>query len=365
MTLSTAYFALLFVGLGFMLVQLLVKQKRLEHLFFAIFCGSMAMVAAQQLSAETLGPYQYLLGLGTCATCNGMWLTSKAMFSGEDSISKKHILFALVIGAIVIINNSLHMAYELSALAKNTYMLLDNALGEVANLLSSTVLALTCWEVLKGALNKTLNKNRQDFWSRIIFITSFCSGVILCTVVAKAFVSPDKLPEIRPWLVVISALQIMLITQVILWWMQYRSIDKTITPEASEQWPRNEVSDIDQSLISGINSFLHEEKKYLTQNLKMIDLANELNVSEYKISRAIRYHFEAPNFNHFINSLRIEYAKSLLEQPQSQHWTILVIALESGFSSLATFNRVFKAQLGYSPNEHRKNASVACINKLR
>ena len=155
MTLSNAYFALLFVSLALMLVQLLVKQKRLEHLFFAIFSGSMAMVAAQQLSAATLGPYQYLIALGACATCNGMWLTSKAMFSGENSITKKHIVFALVIAGLVIINNSVHMAYEFSALAKNTYTLLDNALGELTNLLSSTVLALTCWEALKGTLDKT------------------------------------------------------------------------------------------------------------------------------------------------------------------------------------------------------------------
>lgn len=359
MTLSTAYFALLFVGLGFMLAQLLVKQKRLEHLFFAIFCGSMAMVAAQQLSAATLGPYQYLLGLGTCATCNGMWLTAKAIFSGEGSISKKHILFALVIAAIVIINNSLHMAYELSVLAKSTYVLLDNALGEITNLLSSTVLVLTCWEVLKGTLNKT----KQDFWLRIIFITSFCFGVILCTVVAKAFVPPDKLSEVRPWLVVISALQMMLTTQVILWWKQYRVIVKPTEPETSIQKTRNAVSDIDPFLISSINLLLNEDKRYLIHNLKMIDLANELKVSEYKISRAIRYHFAAPNFNHFINSLRVEHAKNLLEQPESQHWSILVIALESGFSSLATFNRVFKSELGYTPSEYRNSARVVCLNE--
>ena len=95
----------------------------------------------------------------------------------------------------------------------------------------------------------------------------------------------------------------------------------------------------------------------------MIDLANELNVSEYKISRAIRYHFEAPNFNHFINSLRIEHAKKLLEQQETQHWTILVIALESGFSSLATFNRVFKAQLGFAPKAFRESATLTCLNE--
>lgn len=359
MSLNTAYFALLFVGLGFMLVQLLVKQKRLEHLFFAIFCGSMAMVAAQQLSAEALGPYQYLIGLGTCATCNAMWLISKAMFSGEGSISKKHICFALLIAALIIINNSIHMAYELSALTSNTYVVLGNALGEVINLLSSTLLALTCWEALNGILKQT----KQEFWQRILFISSFCSGVILCTVVAKAFFAPDMLPQVFPWLVVISALQIMLITQVILWWKQYSLIDNRAEPESHVLPHENEVSDIEPSLIAGINSLLNEDKMYLTRNLKMVDLANKLGVSEYKVSRAIRQHFAAPNFNHFINSLRIEHAKNLLEQKESQHWTILVIALESGFSSLATFNRVFKAQLGYAPNEHRKIVRVACLNE--
>ena len=359
MTLRNAYFALLFVSLALMLVQLLVKQKRLEHLFFAIFSGSMAMVAAQQLSAATLGPYQYLIALGACATCNGMWLTSKAMFSGENSITKKHIVFALVIAGLVIINNSVHMAYEFSALAKNTYTLLDNALGELTNLLSSTVLALTCWEALKGTLDKT----KHDFWPRILFLAAFCTGVMLCTVVAKALFAPEQLAQVRPWLVVISALQIMLVTQIILWWQQYMPLVKVIAPAANIKCLRNDGSDIDPSLIAGINSLLIENKTYLTHNLKMIDLANELKVSEYKISRAIRHHFAAPNFNNFINSLRVEHAKNLLEQPESQQWTILVIALESGFSSLATFNRVFKTQLGYAPNEHRKSVRVACLNE--
>ena len=357
-TLSTAYFALLFVSLGVMLAQLLVKQKRLVHLFFAIFCGSMAMVAAQQLSANTLGPYQYLFGLGTCATCNAIWLLSKAMFCGEDSITKKHIIFALLISALIIISNALNMVYELSALTNNTYKLLINALSEIINLLSSTVLALTFW----AAFNGISKQNKQEFWQRIMFIASFCSAIILCVVFAKAFYSPARLPLVFPWFMVISALQVMLTTQIILWWQQYTPIEKKaepqVEPQITSQPLESETSNIDETLITGINSLLNEDKRYLTPNLKMIDLANELNVSEYKISRAIRHHFAAPNFNHFINSLRIEHAKHLLEQQESQNWTILVIALESGFSSLATFNRVFKAQQGYAPNEHRKSSMV-------
>ncbi|NVK22622.1 MAG: helix-turn-helix transcriptional regulator [Kangiellaceae bacterium] len=349
MSLSTAYFTLLCVGLGLMLLQLSVSQKRLEHLFFAIFCGSMAFVAAQQLSADRLGPYQYLLGIGACATCNAMWLTAKSLFSGEDSISKRHILFAVVLAALVVINNSMQMANELSILSNNVYSLLGNSLSEIINLLSSTVLLLICWEALNGISRKP----KDEFWQRVLFLSAAVIGIVLCTVVEKAFVPVDKLPTVSPWLVVISALQVMLVTQGILFWRLCKK--ETDTEQMVNELSQGESLNIEPSLVSGIHTLLNEDKKYLMQNLKMIDLANELNVSEYKISRAIRYHFDAPNFNHYINRLRIEYAKELLERPESQHWSILSIALESGFSSLATFNRVFKKQLGYTPNEHRKN----------
>lgn len=350
MTLNTAYLALLFVGLGIMLAQLLVKQKRLEHLFFALFCGSMAMVAAQQLSADALGPYRYIIGFGACATCNALWLTSKAMFAGEGAVNQKHILFALLIAVLIIINNMVQMSYELSAFTHTTHSVYGDIFGEIINLLSSTVLALTLWE----ALNGIAQRNKHEVWQRILFIASFCIGFTLCTMVAKTFYSPEMQPLMSRWLMVIAAVQIIVITQGILWWQQYKLAETSAEPSKCKQEPKNNTTVVDQSLISGINVLLNDKKGYLAPNLKMIDLANALNVSEYKISRAIRHHFGARNFNHFINSLRIEHAKHLLEQKESQHWPILVIAMESGFSSLATFNRVFKMQLGYAPNKHRK-----------
>lgn len=349
MTFNAAYIALLIAGLCFMLLQIFVKQKRLEHIFFAIFCGSMAMLAAQQLSAESFGPYQYLLGLGACVTCNGMWLISKAIFSGEKSIQKKHLIFATLIALLVIINNFLHMAHGFAVIKEHNYQLVSTALGEIINLFSSTVLVLSCWEALNGITKQT----KKEYWIRVLFISVFCIGFLLCTVVYKTFVSKEMQPTMFPWFVCISAIQIMIATQFILWFKQTKTLKKH-SELINNKSVINEVSEIDSSLISGIDAFLKDEKKYLTHNLKMIDLANELKVSEYKISRAIRHHFAAPNFNHYVNSLRIEHAKNLLEQEESQHWSILVISMESGFSSLATFNRVFKTQMGYSPNEHRK-----------
>jgi len=67
-------------SLALLLAQVAVRHKTAVHLCFAVFCGSIAMMAAQQLSADKVGAYQYLIGLGACATCNGFWLVARAMF---------------------------------------------------------------------------------------------------------------------------------------------------------------------------------------------------------------------------------------------------------------------------------------------
>ena len=99
---------------------------------------------------------------------------------------------------------------------------------------------------------------------------------------------------------------------------------------------------------------MEQEQRFLQHDLKTIAIANALQVSEYRISRAIRAMSTAANVNQFINSYRISYAKQLLTSHQSEHWTILVISMESGFASLAPFNRAFKASEGCTPNQYRQ-----------
>ena len=106
-----------------------------------------------------------------------------------------------------------------------------------------------------------------------------------------------------------------------------------------------------------------KDKLYLQAELKMIDIANHLQVSEYRVSRAIRSHSTASNFNHFVNGYRLLHAKQLLTASDSQNWTILVISLESGFASLAPFNRAFKAQEGCTPNQYRNKQALVAVEQ--
>lgn len=99
---------------------------------------------------------------------------------------------------------------------------------------------------------------------------------------------------------------------------------------------------------------MKDDKLYLQDDLKMMDIANALSMPEYRVSRVLKEKTDFDNFNHFVNYFRLAHAKRLLVEENSKNWTILVISMESGFSSLATFNRVFKMQESCTPNEYRK-----------
>jgi transcriptional regulator GlxA family with amidase domain len=56
---------------------------------------------------------------------------------------------------------------------------------------------------------------------------------------------------------------------------------------------------------------------YLQTNLKVADLARHLSVLEYRVRRISRHHFNARNFNPFINEMRIKHARTLLMDPEN------------------------------------------------
>ena len=61
--------------------------------------------------------------------------------------------------------------------------------------------------------------------------------------------------------------------------------------------------------------------------------------------------YENKGFNEFVNTYRIEEVKKYLLQNDFSNLTISGMALEAGFNSQATFQRVFKKLEGMTPTE--------------
>lgn len=352
MELSDSYLLLLCSSLCLMLAQLMVKQKQTVHILFAIFCGSIAMMAAQKLSVEPLGRYHYLIGIGACATCNMSWLVARALFRKEKSIALPHIVLACSVAVLLIAKQILNF-YAASSPAVTPLLLpaFQTLVQHSLSLLSSAVLVLAFWE----GCNSWSKASPKDKQQRGLYLASFGLSVSFLLVIAPAL--PQELvgDNFRAWAACYIALFMIFIAQfIIVWRIHWLPSDK-VSDNMKKDSPPPLVKDEDQVLAVQLHAYLVEQKNYLQTNLKVADVAHALGVSEYRIGRALNHHLGASNFNQYINQYRVEHAKSLLNDADKSHWSVLVVGLESGFASVGPFTRSFKKTMGCTPGQYRKS----------
>lgn len=102
---------------------------------------------------------------------------------------------------------------------------------------------------------------------------------------------------------------------------------------------------------------MHNVLKYLEDNYKnqisLQQAADICNLSVYHFSRLFSNTI-GQTFTKYINTLRINAAEELLT---NDTLSISFIALDCGFESIRSFNRVFKSIKGVTPSEFRKKHS--------
>jgi len=105
--------------------------------------------------------------------------------------------------------------------------------------------------------------------------------------------------------------------------------------------------------IAGLQQ-INKAFEYIEQNyplhLTLKDVSNAVGFSEYHFSRLFK-EYTGQSFLNYLNYYRVKQAEKLLKSTERP---VLDIALESGFNSLATFNRIFKKLKGCSPTYYRK-----------
>ncbi len=102
-----------------------------------------------------------------------------------------------------------------------------------------------------------------------------------------------------------------------------------------------------------LNEIMETEKPYLDSQLTIAQLAKKTEVPTHHLSQLLNDHLDR-NFFEFINSYRVEEVKKRFMDPTYKNLTLLGIALDSGFNSKASFNRIFKQMTRQTPSEYIK-----------
>ena len=112
------------------------------------------------------------------------------------------------------------------------------------------------------------------------------------------------------------------------------------------QLPLQKKSDLVNKIEYALIRYCSEN---YTKPITLNEIAKEFGYTPEYFSRIFNEKYKT-SFTNFINSLRVEEAKSLLKKNDN----ITEVAFACGFSSIRNFNRVFKQKTEKTPYEYRK-----------
>lgn len=101
---------------------------------------------------------------------------------------------------------------------------------------------------------------------------------------------------------------------------------------------------------------------YAEPGLTIGGLADKVGVPEHQLRALINQSLGYRNFSAFLNQYRIDAAKAALSDPDQGRTPVLTIAMDTGFGSLAPFNRAFKAAENTTPTQFRKLAMEKLVD---
>ncbi len=103
-------------------------------------------------------------------------------------------------------------------------------------------------------------------------------------------------------------------------------------------------------LTSKLNQLMEDKKVYTDANLKLPDLASELNTLPHTLSQLLNDNLQL-SFSDYVNRYRIESAKGIIQS--ESNLKLEVIGYQCGFNSKSTFYSAFRKVCGMTPSQFK------------
>lgn len=196
--------------------------------------------------------------------------------------------------------------------------------------------------------------NKSDFRQGKRTILKWLNSLLLCMILLGlvwplTVLTPSLFPSL-PYDVHYYPIEVLLV--LFIYWIAFAGYHytKAIDQQAAKSQdvvPLEEAKEV----LTQLRNLMEREKTYLDPGLKLNKLAAAAGIPAKRISTILNQH-AGYSFSNFVNEYRMREVKVRLLTPENQHLTISGIALESGFNSHATFQRVFRTATGMSPSEY-------------
>jgi len=184
-------------------------------------------------------------------------------------------------------------------------------------------------------------------WTRILLIAmTLIATVWALTIFSSVLFNITRLAFFAP---------IEIILVIFVYWIGLRGYQQTRVVYVNEQKAaKTYVDSIDpdeaEKCIRLLKDAMDTDKLYLDPELTVNKLADHLSISPKMISAVLNGQLKK-GFSAFVNEYRVAEVKEKMLHPGNNHITLAGLARDSGFNSVATFQRVFKAAETMSPKE--------------
>jgi len=111
---------------------------------------------------------------------------------------------------------------------------------------------------------------------------------------------------------------------------------------------------MNSALGQRLRALIEEQRVHLDPHLEFSDFVARMNAPEKAVRKFVNHELGFDHFRSFLNHHRVAEACRLLGDPARSSEKMIGIAFDSGFASLPSFNRVFRATTGSTPGQYRE-----------
>ncbi|MGH7494136.1 MAG: helix-turn-helix domain-containing protein [bacterium] len=185
-------------------------------------------------------------------------------------------------------------------------------------------------------------------WLKFLFVLMILFAVFHLIVAGYEFLTNSRLIRMDYFPMALFTVMVYAIA-----YLAIQQPEKLFPPRLKIRKPAmtNGDSQLDaQQIMKQLQIIMATEKPYRNNSLKYSDLAAQLGISVRLLSRILNEEL-GQSFNDFVNAYRVQEVKEQLSGKENGEHTLLAIALDAGFNSKTSFNRIFKNYTGMTPTE--------------
>ena len=354
-----AILSVLLLGLGFFRAAPKSGGARLFLLLsLCVACyllGEMSMPRVDAAYRLQPGAWGVFLNLGSNATPGVFMLYCHRTFQDDR---KAPWPLSLLLVAQLVLDHLNYRAYRpspfLAVEADST--LVQWLIGPVPDVVQLFFAALALYWTARGWRSDLVENRRLLRW----VIVGVQAMLLLVIVVLENFLlsdtpSPLMQASISYVLALLSLLLLVSVQKV-----DYVALGQAIRKVA----PFVAADPADEALKVGLDRFrkmFEDNRIYREHGLTIADLAQKLELPEYRLRALINKHLGYRNFNALLHEYRIEDASRMLADPAQRHLPVLTIALTVGYQSITPFNSAFRLSKGVTPTEFRRQALQSMV----